>query len=876
MISERAIVSMVVAAALVAALIVAPAAAARTITANGTNVFVGEENLDFAGGVFAGTTQFVHYTGEVGKSSIDKTIVVTGGVVDELVKGIPTGHYYAIGSANPTQTYVNVQNPEATLDVMLSSSPKDSVNGKSISRDTSLNFKFYSNVDTGATANVELTLPGGGVVRTYDGKSLSFNANGQTQYLSNVLFGQNAEAGTYTAVAKWDRSTDFYGKGFDSRAVTFEVVTRTLAITANKDTVVRGNSFTVTVTGEARKDYRLYVREIGGVAPGTYPVIAPGQIAVNYAVPGENDTYRTVRTNAGGTATVQFNTSQSTGEWRFTIRVEDPAAPEIYDEARVRVERGAVTIALSGTGTYAIGEVIILSGTCSDSNTVYLFLTGPNIDSNGLRFEDINTGVIGARVQTGNESTFTRVAVEADDTWTYRWDTSRVKNPLDAGGYTIYAVSAPRGKDSLSGVPYSTASFNLRAPSLTATVSGATLAKGDGLTIAGTATGNPANVCVWIFGENYRKLQQLIPIGPDGAFEYRLAPVDTAHLPSGQYSIVIQHPADDVFDVWASGTLLTGNGITPVDLATLQAAAAANALITALDSPNIDDIYAKFTVVVEEPYVRIDPIGNQTAGSAFTISGTTNLAVGDALAVQVVPAVFDPGNNAGVAGVAIVLKGDGANTWSFEVGATDLGPDRYEVAVESFETGASRTAAFNVLEGHEPPPSGPALTLSPGWNFVSIPRPLAAGNDTAAIFAGVKTDNRSILRYDTAAGDWTALDKEDRIGPLEGIWLYSTRPAAVPLNFSTVLPVPPAERALLTGWNAVGVTGTAPATARDALLSVKTQWTTLIGFDAGTQAFETGIVNGGSKDYVDSRLVYQGKGYWLHMTGPGTLCAVGA
>ena len=875
MIPERAIVSMIVAAALLAALIVAPAAAARTISTTGTNVFVGEENLDFAGD-FTGTTQFVHYTGEVGKSSIDKVILVTGGVIAELAKGIPTGYYYAIGSANPTQTYVNVRNPEATLDVMLSSSPKDSVNGKSISRDTSLNFKFYSNVDTGATANVELTLPGGGVVRTYDGKSLSFNANGQTQYLSNVLFGQNAEAGTYTAVAKWDRSTDFYGKGFDSRAVTFEVVTRTLAITANKDTVVRGNSFTVTVTGEARKDYRLYVREIGGVAPGTYPVIAPGQIAVNYAVPGENDTYRTVRTNAGGTATVQFNTSQSTGEWRFTIRVEDPAAPEIYDEARVRVERGAVTIALSGTGTYAIGEVIILSGTCSDSNTVYLFLTGPNIDSNGLRFEDINTGVIGARVQTGNESTFTRVAVEADDTWTYRWDTSRVKNPLDAGGYTIYAVSAPRGKDSLSGVPYSTASFNLRSPSVTATVSGATLAKGDGLTIAGTATGNPANVCVWIFGTNYRKLQQLIPIGPDGAFEYRLAPRDTANLFTGQYFIVIQHPADGVFDVWASGTLLTGNGITSVDLATLQAAAAADALITALDSPNIDDIYAKFTVVVEEPYVRIDPIGNQTAGSAFTISGTTNLAVGDALAVQVVPAVFDPGNSAGVAGVAIVRKGDGANIWSFEVGATDLGPDRYEVAVESFETGASRTAAFNVLEGHEPPPPGPALTLAPGWNFVSIPRPLAAGNDTAAIFAGVKTDNRSILRYDTAAGDWTALDKEDRISPLEGIWLYSTRPAAVPLNFSTVLPVPPAERALLTGWNAVGVTGTAPATARDALLSVKTQWTTLIGFDAGTQAFETGIVNGGSKDYVDSRLVYQGKGYWLHMTGPGTLCAVGA
>ncbi|WP_292392805.1 hypothetical protein [Methanoculleus sp. UBA303] len=54
MIPNRVIVSMIVAVALLAALVVAPAAAARTITTNGTNVFVGEENLDFTGGVFAG------------------------------------------------------------------------------------------------------------------------------------------------------------------------------------------------------------------------------------------------------------------------------------------------------------------------------------------------------------------------------------------------------------------------------------------------------------------------------------------------------------------------------------------------------------------------------------------------------------------------------------------------------------------------------------------------------------------------------------------------------------------------------------------------------------------------------------------------------
>jgi len=68
----------------------------------------------------------------------------------------------------------------------------------------------------------------------------------------------------------------------------------------------------------------------------------------------------------------------------------------------------------------------------------------------------------------------------------------------------------------------------------------------------------------------------------------------------------------------------------------------------------------------------------------------------------------------------------------------------------------------------------------------------------------------------------------------------------------------------------------APAAARDTLLSVNGQWTILIGFDAQTRAFEAGIVNGGSGAYADDRLVYQGRGYWLHMTEPGTLGAIGA
>jgi len=888
MISKRVVFLAIVTMVLLAAVISAPAAAARVISMNGATVFIGEENLDFTA-IPAGETvmRWVHYS-DPSAGTIDKVITTTSGVISELNRGIPPGSYYVFTDAATADLsnrltaagYVNVQNPTTILDVVLDSSQKDSVNGRSVPRDTLLNLKFNSNVDTGDRVNVELTHPGGGVSTGYNGIPLVFNATGQTQYLGPINLA-NAETGTYTAVAKWARSTDFFGKGFDSNTVTFEVFIRSLGISANKDTLTRGNSFAVTITGEARKDYRLYVREISGVAPGAYPFVMPGQTGI---VNTSNPADVTITTNAGGTRTVQFDTNQSTGEWRFTIRVEDPATPEIYDDVRVQVVGGTVTITTAGTGNCYIGEDIVLFGTCTDSNQVYLFLTSQNLSSNGVNLLDVVNAVV-----DGNPATFTMVDVEVDDTWSFRWNTAGL--PLDAGSYTVYAVTKPRGKNNLAEARYATTSIQLRFPIITATASGATVAKGDGLVISGVATGNPANVCIWIFGENYSRLQQPATLWPDGGFEYRFTPEDIANLPTGQYFVVVQHPFDDVLDVWASGTMLMGSGIEPVDLADLSAAESANALIDALDSPNVNDIYRRLTFVIEDPWIRIDPIGNQTAGSAFTISGTTNLAAGNTLGIlgrgDTATAVMQAGvpvptppppspGGGGFGGIAtVVKKGTGANTWSFDLGVFNLRPGHYTVTVESIETGAFQTAVFDVLEGHEPPSH--ALALSPGWNFVSVPRPLVAGNDTAAIFASVDTGGHSVLRYDTATGQWLPLKETDQIGPLEGFWIYSNETATVPLNVSTALPTPPAERSLSTGWNAVGtVIGATPPSARDALLSVGGQWTTLIGFDAETQAFETAIVNGGSGAYTDSRQVYPGRGYWLYMTEPGTLCAIGA
>jgi len=706
---------MVVAILLVAALVVAPAAA-RAVSASGANVFVGEEELNFstvAPSPFVGTVKLVHYSDYAAKTT-DKILTVNAeGNITEFVKGIPTGIYYALDGAGTEIANVNVQNPEATLDVMLVSSPKDSVNGKSVTKETPLRFKFYSNVDTGDKVNIELTLPDGGVVTTYNNTALTFNANGGTQE-KDLILPQDARAGTYTALAKWTRDTDFFGKGYDSKTVTFEVLTKSLAITANKDSVVRGNGFTVTITGESRKDYTLFVKS----GDAKSPMITPGQTAVQSIA--TNGTYGTVKTNAGGTATVQFNTSLNTDDKTFTIRVEDPKSDK-NDEVKVKVEAGSVTITASGTGTYYIGEELTLSGTSTEGDKVFFFLTGPNLASDGVDLVNL------AKVSTTVPGSFTTADVNADDTWSKKWNTAGLT--IDAGSYTVYAVSTNASKADLSDAKYSTASISLRSGYITATTSGATVAKGDKLTISGTAQGNPDDVYIWIFGKNYygtpnsRALNaEKVSVESDGSFEHELKSADTKDLAAGQYFVVVQHPmgATSAINFDSNGTIW-GDGITTVDLSKLQAPAAATALIDALDSPNIPDTYVKLTFVIGEPQLFIDPIGDKAAGSTFTISGTTNLAAGNTLNIDVTSAAFQPGQKteasafSGTGGSTVIQKGDGMNTWSFEVDGSSFKVDQYIVTVESIDAGQTATTIFNVVEGQPTTqPTGTVTTTPTG------------------------------------------------------------------------------------------------------------------------------------------------------------------
>jgi PGF-CTERM protein len=687
---------------------------------------------------------------------------------------------------------IQIRKAETTLDVVLATSHVDSVNGKSITRDNTIAFKigapyvgvYYKNdsysknpgnsrPDSGiqypAAVKLVFTTPGGGSTTTFGANGQSFArifVNSSQFYTDDYQvkcpdLGVNGgttltdvEAGTYTVTAKWvnafNLTSGFQDQAPASNAATFTVLSKPITITTNKETVVRGHTFVVTMTGESKKIYWFYIKDASVASGKTYPRVGPGQTGVyntstaaqmtitalaalsseytsgtgNAQGTTSNPTGGNLTTGADGTRAVEFNTTSTTDDKKYTIKVVDPVDTSKYDTVDVSVEKGTVTITYEGTGTYYLGETIKLSGTNTDNTTTHLFLIGPNLDANGDSVADIS-------VATRDEVawTFKTVAVNTDDTWSYKWDTSALSKTLDAGTYTIYAAADPRYKAKLSYTVYQSASIVLKKPFITAAASSNTLAKGDKLYIRGTAEGKPANVYVWIFGKNYRSCQNSASVKSDASYEYKLDRGDTSTLYAGQYFMVVQHPMmNGIADivgvsagatcVWAqatTGAKYTSN-LTPVRLIGLQAPDAATALIEMLNSPDIDDTYTKLSIMIEEPWIRIDTVGDKYVGDTFTITGTTNLAESDEILMTVVSSSFKPtektqsGEFSGASGTVVVAKGDTYNTFSFDVDASTFKPDEYLVKAESIQPSQTATTTFNTIEGK---PTTVATTVPP-------------------------------------------------------------------------------------------------------------------------------------------------------------------
>jgi PGF-CTERM protein len=747
-------------------LVVAPAAARgadiTTIT-DGDTIFVYETDLDLSalGADTASLKQFVDDATD--KALLNEIPVGTVTDFDVLSASVAGnyGVYYAANGTTTLGTSVTIREPTMALDVVLADSTSDSIDGKTVSKATDIAFKvqapyvgsFYKNEsgDVTAVMKVEVTTPGGGKLTTFGGENYGAIDITSAQFYTNSSSLENVEAGTFTAVGKWVSPSGFSNFADNSNSVSFTVSSKILAIESNKDNVIRNNNFVVTISGESNTEYFVYVKDAGVSAAADYPLILAGQPGVT--IPEDNDddwdrffavvgteapvagalnvteAVAKVGSKADGTRPIEFYTTTDTDAKSFTLKViENLTENAKYDTVKVKVEKGAITVTASGDQSYFLGEEVTFSGTNTDSDKVYLFITGPNLFANGAKLDEIEQKAV-----TDDENTFVVEDVETDDTWEFKWATAQIG--LDAGTYTIYAAASPKSKDALSGVKYETVSVVIKKPFVSATTSASTVAKGDKLFITGTAEGNPdTGIAVWILGKN-KALRNTETVEDDGTFSYELTRGVTGDLASGQYFVVVQHPMyNDEFDITTKANAddvedaIVWNKISGVDefilkgSNSLQGSDAAEALVQAINSPNIDDTYTKLTFLVEEPWIQIDAIGDKFVGDTFTITGTTNLAVDDDLLIEVVSSSFQPtektqsGEFSGASGTIAITKGDTYNTWSYDVDASTFKPDEYIVKVESIEADTTATATFNVLAGGEPTvvPTGEATEVPTG------------------------------------------------------------------------------------------------------------------------------------------------------------------
>jgi trimeric autotransporter adhesin len=775
------------------AFIALPATAALNKVSQGGDVFLGEKNLDVSaatGGAKQiawwqpGTNSETEQPADIQSITDAKTFYVS----PDIFVG-KTGIWYQWNGTVKGAPAFNVKEPSLSLRIWDSTAGED-ITGKAIPVGNYANFVVETNMQSISTRagyqaadgpfKIKVKTADGGVYQQLvgnNGKEWPLNAqtvdqqlwywvgegNDHSKYAKNDGWNTAAEdkynnrlykAGVYTVWVECNANamkdqykapdgSDYTGKTI-SAVKSVQIATDQVKIEANKDTVVRGNPFSITITGVPNAEYIVWVKgtnSMTGASGDQPPMILTAQDgakqddpagpyeigkyqyeggagkSVKQDVPDDPDyhgtkCYAQVKLNSSGTRTVEFKTTKDTKDKKYTVRVERKSGNQYKsDEVDIKVEKGDVTIVAAGDQSYYLGEEVKLSGTNSETDVTYLFITGPNLPTRGAMLKSPKK-----EVNNGQPQSFDQADVQDDDTYEYKWQTANLE--VDAGTYTIYAVSAANDKDHLNDAQYDTVSLVIKKPYIQATASGSVVAKGDSLYVKGTAEGNPSKgVSLWILGKN-KVLYATETVNDDMSFEHEITSAETASLYAGQYFVVVQHPMyNNEFDIYPDNPLspqsvlgsypTRGSQLFKIGgQGALQGTDAAEALVQAINNAMVDDTYTKLQFLVEEPKVTINPIGEQKVGSKFEIAGTTNLAYDDNdLLVEVTSSSFKPtdksqsGEFSGATGTVKVQQGtDGLNKWSFTVDASTFKPDEFIVRVSGVTTDVVETALFNVVE----------------------------------------------------------------------------------------------------------------------------------------------------------------------------------
>ena len=583
------------------------------------------------------------------------------------------------------------------------------------------------------------------------------------------------------------------------------------------------------------------------------------------------------------------------------------------------------------TSSTFLGETVKIFGTNTDSPWTYLFITGPCQDCAGENMTVTN--VVKNCVNDPDpdcDKVFTKVKVKPDGSWEYYWYTRDIS--VDLGQYTIYASSMPNDAPALEGIAcndceppglscaaWAKKPFTFLEPTITAGIHPVVvqieccdptsiIVSGHASGLRGSAVGKTYNTVplgIWVFGADKVAGQKYIfetfyVDCATGEFSVDLKNyLNTLALEPGTYTVVVQHPMynqrldiipeDDLSvqyswywwwvmkspiekEIWypdanrkfvVTATPVRWSKLFIIEGTTrLAGTQALNALLIGFENPNIDDKVVTLNFKVESnTALKADFSGMPTSGEAPLTVQFTDISTG-------APTSW------------YWNFGDGVFKTEQNPSHTYLNPGTYTVGLtvsNAYGTSSITKNSYITVTGvgptptptQTPVPGSDLISLKSGWNFVSTPKTLADGMNTAGVvFAGVDTAGRSIYLYNAENGLWESMTASSVVKPLDGIWVYSAGAKDIPLTFKSGGAATPPTKNVYLGWNAIGFSDVISKSAKSTLISVddspRKTWSMVIGWNAVSQTYESAITNTNPENTAHMQPT---KGYWLFMNG---------
>ena len=462
------------------------------------------------------------------------------------------------------------------------------------------------------------------------------NNVGNTQF--NIVSGTNIEipANIATGLNYYQASSTDFSTAGQKYCIVENTDKFPFSLTTSDKALVN-KQMTITLKGKPGATYKVYVE--GGSTLGT-PTITRDSSKEQEAkfpfTPTEAGTYTIVAecTHA------YFDIPDEEKKKTLTISVS---------ATKQNVKMTVKLPADAASGIMASGDIIKLSGTIENIeyadpaiNNVYLYITGRNLDANGVSLDDKEA------VIDGEVSTFTPVEFDPEKgTWEYDWKTTGLFEP---GTYTIYAVTQMKGQLSALDIGITPASAELYLSDKSIHVkfaeeNGGLFTQGDVMYSYWSARGSPDKVRWYIIGQNFLETglaedfslytadQKKGENAPQGVWGFVYDRYFSKNMDPGNYYLVFQHPGHngelDVFpegvDNGAFSSLKTTFGES-ASLAGRPSDNCAEALRQLIDNILCDDLCVITDLTIESPWISVEQVDNLAIGDKLKIKGKTNYA----------------------------------------------------------------------------------------------------------------------------------------------------------------------------------------------------------------------------------------------------------